>query len=98
MFIINRKEHIRSPITRGGEKMSLYNSFIKNVEKKSGLTFSEIKSKDPSEIREHFEKRFNSKTIFSSEFPFIGRGNVLRDGIINHDQLNKEIDKILKIS
>jgi hypothetical protein len=75
--------------------MELYNSFIRNVEKRSGLTISEIGSKDPCEIRKYFEKKFGFKTIFYSAFSFIGRGNVLRDGICDNEKINNEIDKLL---
>jgi len=76
--------------------MSVYNDFINNVEKKTGLSIVEIREKDPCEMRNVFEKRFNSKMTITSEFPFIGRGKVLRDGIISHDKINKEVDKILQ--
>jgi hypothetical protein len=79
-----------------GREMTMYDSFIKNIEKKSGLSISEIREKDPCELRKYFEKKFGTKTRFVSEFPFIGRGNVLRDGIIDSDQINEEIDKLLK--
>lgn len=76
--------------------MDYYNLFIKNVEKKSGLKMSEIRSKDPCEIRKHFDNKFGFKMKIFSEFPYIGCGNVLRDNIYNNKEINKEIDKLIK--
>ncbi len=78
--------------------MRYYDTFIKNIEKKSGLSLSEINSKDPCEIRKHFNKKFGFKLKILSEFPFIGRGNVLRDNLYSNEKINKEIDIILKTS
>jgi len=35
------------------------------------------------------------KIKITTEFPYIGRGNVLRDRLISHDKIDQEIDKIL---
>jgi hypothetical protein len=43
------------------------------------------------------ENKHKSKLTYSSEFPFIGRGNVLRDGLVQSKQLDNEIDLLLGI-
>jgi len=60
------------------------------------LAIKEINKKAPNEMREYFEKKFYSKMSFTSEFPYIGRGNVLRDGLMSNEQIDSEIDKLLK--
>ena len=63
----------------------------KNAEKIVGLSADEIRKYSPGELRRYLEKRNKKKLSFTTEFPVIGRGNVLRDSIIT----SKEIDKIL---
>jgi len=67
----------------------------KNAEKVIGLSAEEIRKYSPGELRRYLEKRNRKKLFFTTEFPVIGRGNVLRDSIITSEKINKEIDKIL---
>ena len=73
----------------------LKEKFFKVIEKNVGFGLSEIKKLNPIEINSYLKKKSGNKINITSEFPFIGRGNVLRDGIISHDKINQEIDKIL---
>ena len=73
-------------------------SFIaveKNVEVLIGLPIETIRKYSPSELRTHLEKKNKRKISFKTEFPVIGRGNVLRDNIITSEEINRDIDKIL---
>lgn len=70
-------------------------SFFSIIQKNVGLSLSDIKRLNPTEINDYIESKNKKKTKITTEFPFIGRGNVLRDGIITHDKINQEIDKIL---
>ena len=67
----------------------------KNAEKLTGLSAEEIRRFSPGELRCYLEKKNKKKFSFTSEFPVIGRGSVLRDSIITTEKINKEIDKIL---
>ena len=67
----------------------------KNAEKAVGLSVEDIRRYSPGELRLHLEKKNKKKLSFTTEFPVIGRGNVLRDGIISSEEINKDIDKIL---
>jgi len=69
--------------------------FFRIVQKNIGLSLSDINRLNPIDINAHIEKRNGKKVKIVTEFPFIGRGNVLRDRIITHDKINQEIDKIL---
>ena len=66
-----------------------------NVEKVVGLSAEEIRRYSPGELRCYLEKRNKKKLSFTTEFPVIGRGNILRDSIITSEEINKDIDKIL---
>lgn len=67
----------------------------KNAEKLVGLTAEEIRRLSPGELRRFLEKKNGKKLSFTTEFPVIGRGNVLRDSIATSEKINREIDKIL---
>lgn len=75
--------------------LTLPKQLAKNISKKVGLSMDELNKLDPTEIAVHFEKKHSKKLSFSSAFPFIGRGNVLRDGVITSQNIDKEIDRIL---
>ena len=60
-----------------------------------GLSAEDIRNYSPDELRRFLEKKNKRKFSFTTEFPVIGRGNVLRDGIITSEEINKDIDKIL---
>jgi hypothetical protein len=70
---------------------------LNNIEHKIGLNINEIYQKNPMEIRKIIESKYNDKLTYSSEFPFIGRGNVLRDSLVQSKQLDDEIDLLLGI-
>ena len=75
-----------------------FTAIEKNAERLVGLSAEEIRKCSPGELRRYLEKRNNKKLFFTTEFPVIGRGNVLRDSIITSEEINKEIDKILACS
>jgi len=76
----------------------LFTVIEKNAEALVGLPVKTIRDYSPSELRTHLEKRNKRKLSFISEFPVIGRGSVLRDSIATSEEINKDIDKILKQS
>jgi hypothetical protein len=60
-----------------------------------GMSIEEIRYRNPVEIAQAIEKKQGKKLSFSSELPFVGRGNVLRDGVITSAEIDREIDRIL---
>lgn len=73
-----------------------FSSVEKSAQKNTKLTLEQIKFFSPSQLRDHLISIKKRKFLFVSEFPYIGRGNVLREKIIDSASLNNEIDKILK--
>ena len=67
----------------------------KNIESLTGLSAETIRKYSPGELRLHLEERNKRKLSFTTEFPVIGRGNVLRDNVKTSEEINKDIDKIL---
>jgi hypothetical protein len=74
-----------------------FNLVERHAEKVSGLTVETIRRLSPEKIRQHFEEKAKKRLSFVSEFPVIGRGNVLRDNLIHSEELNAEIDTLLGI-
>ena len=74
----------------------LFSSVEKHAEKQTGLTAAQIRAFSPEEFRHYLEKKNKKPLSFNSEFPVIGRGNVLRDDLVYQTVLDSEIDKILR--
>ena len=75
--------------------MKYYERVVSGAERKTGLSAAEIRTFSPERIRLFLEKKNGKKFRFVSEFPTIGRGNVLRDNIASRDDLDREIDDML---
>jgi hypothetical protein len=75
--------------------MTSFSKIEQNIESLTGLSVDKIRRYSPEELRKYFEARNNCKLTFTSEFPSIGRGNVLREGVVDSDTINNDIDKIL---
>lgn len=72
---------------------SVYSRFISSIESQLGKDIKEIVNKPLSDFGESL--RANGNLIIKSYFPFIGRGNVLRDKTVNHAYVEKELDQVL---
>lgn len=68
----------------------------RSAERVTGLPLGQIKAMSPERFRTYLEQKNKKSFSFTSEFPFIGRGNVLRDSLISSSRLNSEIDEILR--
>ncbi len=76
--------------------MPLSEEAIQRISKKAGLSPHEIRDLSPEKLREHFSKKTGKPFKITTEFPFIGRGNVLRDGLMSSEEINKTVDKLLE--
>ena len=75
--------------------MKLPVKILNNIEKKVGLSIENINKLNPIEISKNISNNLKKYLTFISEFPFIGRGNVLRENIQTTENINSDIDKIL---
>lgn len=69
--------------------MTLLERVQANAAKKAGLSVEEVRTKSPEAIRDHLTKKTGKKFSIISEFPSVGRGNVLRDGIVSSRQIDR---------
>ena len=81
----------------GDDTMSLRKKVMAGIERKTGLSSEQIKSFSPEEIRKHLTEKTRKSFSVTTEFPKIGRGNVLRDGITSSADINKCLDQILGV-
>jgi hypothetical protein len=70
-------------------------TFEKNVERWTGRNVKELRRETIEETRKSLALKGILIRLFS-EFPFIGRGNILRDKIVSHEDVEKELDKALR--
>ena len=75
--------------------MQLTKELEQVIARKVGLNIEQLRQTNPVDIAKRIEQRTHKKLTFSSQFPFIGRGNALRDGVMTTEQINKDIDRIL---
>lgn len=66
------------------------------VETATGMTIAHIRSTPIDDLRREIEKKFGGPMKFVSEFPFIGRGNVLRDRLVARAQVEADLDEALR--
>ncbi|WP_028579427.1 hypothetical protein [Desulfogranum japonicum] len=75
--------------------MPLHEEVMAGIARKTGLSPEQIRKSSPEEIRAHLTKKTKKDFKITSAFPFIGRGNVLRDKLRSSKDINRETDKIL---
>ncbi|MCQ2336372.1 MAG: hypothetical protein MJ010_04230 [Paludibacteraceae bacterium] len=73
------------------------NPMLSHIESLSGLSVAQIRSFTPEELRSHLENKNGKPFQYVSEFPVVGRGNVLRDGLYSREDIDRDIDKILAL-
>ena len=67
------------------------------AERVTGKTADDLRQTSVERLREQVELRHGGKPMqFPSHFPFIGRGNVMRDRTISHVDVEKVLDRILR--
>jgi len=66
----------------------------KVVSEKLGKSADELRNQTISEIRKEAEKKAGHPLRYKKEFPFIGRGNVLRDRLTSSDEIEKKLEEL----
>jgi hypothetical protein len=79
---------------KDGSQLAVFESCIFRL---TGKTADELRSKTIADLRQEFEEKHNGAPVrFVSQFPFIGRGNVLRDRLVAHEAIEAELDRVLE--
>ena len=66
--------------------MSAKNAFERAVERATGESIDSLRRTPIDERRQTIEKAAGHPLKFKSRFPVIGRGNVLRDRTVDHEE------------
>jgi len=66
------------------------------IEKRVGKTHEEMCRTSTDELRLEMEKKLNTRLKFKVRWPLIGRGNILRDRVMTHEEVESLIDMALK--
>jgi hypothetical protein len=66
------------------------------VARVTGQSVETIRSQSLTELRQVTETRLKGKLTFRSRFPLVGRGNVMRDKIIDHEAVESLLGQALK--
>lgn len=65
-------------------------AFEDAVERATGLSVDELRAVPVDERREQLERERGAPLRFRSRFPFVGRGNVLRDRAVSHGKVEQD--------
>jgi hypothetical protein len=66
------------------------------VEKITGKSAASLRLLTLEEWRSEIEARHGKRMRFVSRFPFIGRGNIMRGKVVNHDQVEHYVDHAIR--
>jgi len=66
------------------------------IERATGDKASSLRERTLTATRKIAEQRNKQPMRIKSAFPFIGRGNVLRDCVLTHAQVEAELDNALR--
>jgi len=75
----------------------LSETVVRAIESEMGKTIQEVQEQTLSDRRREVEaKHGGRKMIFPVNFPFIGRGNVLRDQVLSREEVDRQFNEALK--
>lgn len=66
-----------------------------NIAKKLGMAAEDFRYKNLTEMVIFMGYKQNKKLSLSSELPFVGRENLLRDGVVTSQNINDNISSTL---
>lgn len=66
------------------------------IERATGEKIEDLQRMSIAERRRMVEKQLGHRLTFKREFPFIGRGNVLRKDVLTHSQVEREFLRAIR--
>jgi hypothetical protein len=66
------------------------------VERITGKSVGQLRELPLEGWRSEIETRHGRRMHFRTKFPFIGRGNVMRHNVVNHDEIESQVDYALR--
>lgn len=71
-------------------------SLERAIEATTGQTIDNLRNMPLDTLRRLIEKKRQSAVVITRNFPFLGRGNVMRDETISRDEVEKQLDEALR--
>ncbi|MDA8258521.1 MAG: hypothetical protein M0Z99_23310 [Betaproteobacteria bacterium] len=66
------------------------------IERKTGKSIDQLQSETISERRDEVEASQGKPMGLLQLFPFVGRGSVMGDFIMSHQEVDKQLDRALR--
>jgi len=66
------------------------------VERATGQSAEILRNQTLTQLRRQTEAKTGHKMKFESRFPLIGRGNVMRDRVIDHESVEADLEQALR--
>lgn len=70
--------------------------FEKTIEESTGLSIRHIRETPLDELRREAEEKRGKPLRFVSFFPWVGRGSVMRDRLISHEEAEAAYDDAIR--
>lgn len=83
---------IISPDTDTPVKTSLERA----IERATGQPIESLRNSTLTEQRRIVEEKTGHRLVFTRNFPFIGRGNVMRDQTVSHEEVEKLLAEAIR--
>lgn len=71
-------------------------SLVRAIEETTGESIETLRRVPLDEQRKKIEKKTGWRLVITNNFPFIGRGNVMRDETVSHPEIEKQLDEVLR--
>lgn len=71
-------------------------TLVRAIERATGESIESLRAMPIDERRRKIEKKQGSRLVITRNFPFIGRGNVMRDETMSHEEIEKQLDEVLR--
>ena len=66
------------------------------AQKLTGHSPEDLRAKPISDLRHEIEIAAGKPMTFTRNFPFIGRGNVMRDKVVSHAEVERQLSEALR--
>lgn len=76
--------------------MPMNAELLRLIERKTGKSIDQLQSETISERREEVEAKAGTPLRLLRHFPFIGRGSVMGDFILSHNEVDRQLNRALR--
>ena len=70
--------------------------FEGTIERSTGMSIEILRRTPLDELRRNAEQQAGKPIQFYTAYPWAGRGSVMKDRLVSHEEANKELDHALR--